>query len=128
MKMAAKMAVARDRAVLAPLAPKTVPDAPAPKPAPASAPLPRWMRTRPTIANAENTCTTVKMIRHIGNPSLTRGSRQNRQELIRLERGSADQSSIDVRHREQLRRIACLDAAAIENARSGGNSSIPHLN
>ena len=41
MKIAAKIAVARDRAVLAPRAPKTVPEAPAPKPAPASAPLPR---------------------------------------------------------------------------------------
>ena len=41
MKMAAKIAVARDSAVLAPRAPNTVPDAPAPKPAPASAPLPR---------------------------------------------------------------------------------------
>jgi hypothetical protein len=50
MKIAAKIAVARDSAVLAPRAPKTVPDAPAPKPAPASAPLPRCSRTRPMIA------------------------------------------------------------------------------
>ena len=34
-------AVARDSAVVAPRAPNTVPEAPAPKPAPASAPLPR---------------------------------------------------------------------------------------
>jgi hypothetical protein len=32
MKMAAKIAVARDNAVEAPRAPKTVPEAPAPKP------------------------------------------------------------------------------------------------
>lgn len=41
MKIATKMAVARDNAVPAPRAPKTVPEAPEPKPAPASAPLPR---------------------------------------------------------------------------------------
>ena len=41
MKIATKIAVARESAVLAPRAPKTVPDEPEPKPAPASAPLPR---------------------------------------------------------------------------------------
>ena len=55
MKIAAKMAVARDSAVLAPRAPNTVPEAPAPKPAPASAPLPRCSSTRPMIATAEST-------------------------------------------------------------------------
>ena len=41
MKIAANMAVAFDNAVEAPVAPNTVPEAPAPNPAPASAPLPR---------------------------------------------------------------------------------------
>src|SRR5271170_4874981 len=41
MNIAANTAVVRDSAVVAPRAPNTVPDAPAPKPAPASAPLPR---------------------------------------------------------------------------------------
>jgi hypothetical protein len=50
MKIAAKIAVARDSAVLAPRAPKTLPEAPAPKPAPASAPLPRCISTSPIIA------------------------------------------------------------------------------
>jgi len=60
MKIAAKIAVARDSAVLAPRAPNTVPDAPAPKPAPASAPFPRWSRTSPMIAKHEITCRIVK--------------------------------------------------------------------
>ncbi len=55
MKTAAKIAVARDSAVLAPRAPNTVPEAPAPKPAPASAPLPRWISTRKMIATQEIT-------------------------------------------------------------------------
>ena len=50
MNIAASTAVARDSAVLAPRAPNTVPEAPAPKPAPASAPLPRWSSTSATIA------------------------------------------------------------------------------
>ena len=53
MKIAARIAVARDSAVLAPRAPNTVPEAPAPKPAPASAPLPRWSSTSATIAAAQ---------------------------------------------------------------------------
>jgi len=53
MKIAARMAVARDSAVLAPRAPNTVPEAPAPKPAPASAPLPRWSSTSATMAAAQ---------------------------------------------------------------------------
>ena len=45
MNTAARIAVARDSAVVAPRAPNTVPEAPAPKPAPASAPLPRCIST-----------------------------------------------------------------------------------
>ncbi len=44
--------VARDKKFAEPRAPKTVPDAPAPKPVPASAPLPRCSSTRPTIIAA----------------------------------------------------------------------------
>src|SRR5947207_6858698 len=61
MKIAASTAVARDSAVVAPRAPNTVPEAPAPKPAPASAPLPRCSRTRPMMARAENSCTIVRI-------------------------------------------------------------------
>ena len=53
MNNAARMAVARDSAVLAPRAPNTVPEAPAPKPAPASAPLPRCSSTSPTMEKAQ---------------------------------------------------------------------------
>src|SRR5262249_22980252 len=61
MKIAANTAVARDNAVVAPRAPNTVPEAPAPKPAPASAPLPRWSSTRPTIPIDETTCMTERI-------------------------------------------------------------------
>src|SRR5438105_2997756 len=126
MKIAARMAVARDSAVVAPRAPNTVPEAPEPKPAPASAPLPRCSSTSSTMAMAENNCTNVKIRRHIGKTHSSRsGSGQDCQELIRLQRGATDQTAVDIRHREQLGRIAGLDAAAIKNARGGGDSSIP---
>src|SRR5215831_1394139 len=127
MKMAANTAVARDSAVVAPRAPNTVPEAPAPKPAPASAPLPRWSSTRPTITNADSNCTAVRMLRnHIGRSHLPGpGGGQDRQEFVGLERGATDQSAVDVRHREQLGRVARLDAATVEDARGGRDSSIP---
>ncbi len=65
MNTAVKIAVARESAVPAPRAPNTVPEAPAPKPAPASAPLPRWSMTSPTIASALKNCTNVNAIRNM---------------------------------------------------------------
>src|SRR6516162_11780040 len=53
------------------------------------------------------------------------GSAQDRQKLIRLERGATDQPAIHIRHREQVRGIARLDAATVENAGGGRNFSIP---
>ena len=53
----ANSAVNLENSVLVPRAPKTVPDAPEPKPAPASAPLPRCSKTRPIIISASSTCT-----------------------------------------------------------------------
>src|SRR5262249_29388840 len=50
---------------------------------------------------------------------------QDRQELIRLERGATDQPAIDIGHRKYICRIARLDAAAVEDARRAGNFSIP---
>src|SRR5687767_682688 len=127
MKIAANSAVARDSAVRAPRAPNTVPDAPAPKPAPASAPLPRWISTSAMIAIELKTCRTVRAVRNIRlGPRVlpaTRG-RQDRQKFFSLERGAPDQSTIHIGHREQLGRIAGLDAAAIEDARRGRDSSI----
>lgn len=52
----ATTAVDLDRNVADPRAPKTVPEAPEPKPAPASAPLPRCSSTRATIAMHRKTC------------------------------------------------------------------------
>ena len=46
---AASTPVAREKKVAEPRAPNTVPDAPAPNPVPASAPLPRCNSTRPMI-------------------------------------------------------------------------------
>src|SRR4051812_44370512 len=136
MNTAAKIAVARDSAVLAPRAPKTVPDAPAPKPAPASAPLPRCSRTSAMIEMAENTWMIVKAMRNMFQllysgvrlinsqscepeaGSLVRpGRSQDREKFVGLERGAADEPAVDIGHREQLRRITGLDAAAIQNAR-----------
>src|SRR6184192_4740213 len=126
MKIAASTAVARDSAVVAPRAPNTVPEAPAPKPAPASAPLPRCSRTRPMMARAENSCTIVRIQRNIGNTRSSRsGSGQDAQKLIRLQRRATDQTAVDVRHGEELRRVTGLDAASVEDAGGGRNSSIP---
>src|SRR5437879_3330734 len=126
MKIAASTAVARDSAVVAPRAPNTVPEAPAPKPAPASAPLPRCSRTRPMMATAENNCTIVRIQRNIGNTRSSRsGSGQDAQKLIRLQRRATDQTAVDVRHGEEFRRVTGLDAAAVEDAGGGRNPRIP---
>ena len=52
----ASTAVAREKNVAEPRAPNTVPEAPAPNPVPASAPLPRCSSTRATIKAAIDTC------------------------------------------------------------------------
>src|SRR5690606_31056395 len=52
----ASSAVVLDRKFAEPRAPKTVPDAPAPKPVPASAPLPRCRSTSPTIIRHTSIC------------------------------------------------------------------------
>jgi hypothetical protein len=65
MKTAAKTAVARDKPVVAPRAPKTLPDAPAPNPAPASAPRPRCNSTSAMIAREENTWTMVSAVNNM---------------------------------------------------------------
>ena len=45
--------------------------------------------------------------------SVRPGRSQDCEEFIGLERGAADEPAVDVGHREQIRRIAGLDAAAI---------------
>src|SRR5213080_1981621 len=126
MKIAASTAVARDSAVVAPRAPNTVPEAPAPKPAPASAPLPRCSRTRPMMATAENNCTIVRIQRNIGNTRSSRsGSGQDAQKLIRLQRRATDQTAVDVRHGEELRGFTGLALPSEENAGGARNPTIP---
>src|SRR5580698_506385 len=127
MKIPAKIAVARESAVVAPRAPNTVPEAPAPKPAPASAPLPRCSSTSPMMAPADSSCTRVRiLVNHIGKTHSSSGrGGQDCQELISLKRGATDQPAVDVRHREQLGRVTGLHTAAIKNACGGRNSSIP---
>src|SRR6478609_8814212 len=56
-------------------------------------------------------------------PSPRRG--QDRQKFIRLERGATDQPAVDIRHREQFRRVTRFDTATVEDARRGGDFSIP---
>ena len=58
-KMAAATAVDFDRKLEEPEAPNKLPEAPEPKAAPMSAPLPCCSSTRPMIATAEMTCTTI---------------------------------------------------------------------
>src|SRR5579883_2730838 len=57
---AANTAVSLENSVAVPRAPNTVPEAPAPNPAPASAPLPRCSSTRPMIISASNRCTIMR--------------------------------------------------------------------
>jgi hypothetical protein len=58
-KMAAASAVDFDRKLEEPEAPNKLPEAPEPKAAPISAPLPCCSSTKPMIATAEMTCTTI---------------------------------------------------------------------
>ena len=58
-KIAAASAVDLDRKFEEPEAPNRLPDAPEPKAAPMSAPLPCCSKTRPTMAIADRTCTTI---------------------------------------------------------------------
>ena len=92
---AANTAVNFENNVAVPRAPKTVPEAPEPNPAPASAPFPRCM----------------------SDLSMSRGSRRAYlKKLIGAQRRAAHQTAVHIAHREQLRRIRCLDAAAVQNA------------
>ena len=111
--------------VLAPRAPNTVPEAPAPKPAPASAPLPRCTSTRADDGEApKETSRIVESSQHLCVPDSARAAAADREEFLGLERGAADEPAIDVRHRKELRGIPRLHAAAILDAHEGGDISI----
>src|SRR5579859_3393120 len=127
--IAANTAVNFENKVLVPRAPNTVPDAPEPKPAPASAPLPRCRSTSPMIISASNTCTPRMNPRNIRNLSMASGrSRANLLKLIGAQRSATDQTAIHVGHREQLRGIAGLYAAAVENPQMARYLSILRVN
>src|ERR1039458_5929329 len=97
MKIAARMAVARDRAVLAPRAPNTVPEAPAPNPAPASAPLPRWSSTSATMAAAQKKWMIIRNVCNILGVPLSAARRgYDAQEFLCFQRGATDQAAVDV--------------------------------
>src|SRR5882672_12544434 len=124
-KTAARKAVVRERKLAEPLAPNRLPEAPLPKAAPTSAPLPCWSRTRPMMMSATMTSTTrisvnqksmcVPFRSTFPGDSLAAGRRADRNEIFRHQRRSADQSSVDVGHREQLGRVCRLDAAPVED-------------
>src|ERR1700676_3084537 len=125
MKIAARIAVARDSAVLAPRAPNTVPEAPAPKPAPASAPLPRWSSTSATMAAAQKKWMIISNVCNIWVPLSAARRGHDAQEFLCFQRGATDQTAIDVGLQKQLAGITRLDAAAVKDPQVGGDFSIP---
>src|SRR5437879_1611133 len=121
------MAVVRDRKFAEPLAPNRLPEAPLPKAAPTSAPLPCWSRTRPMMKSATTTSTTrisvnQKSILH--SPELSPRRSADRDEVLRRERGPADQAAVDVGHREQLGGVVWLDAAAVQDRHVRGQCPV----
>ena len=52
------------------------------------------------------------------------GGLANRQEISRLERGTADQSAIDVFHGKQFCGITRVHAASVENPYPGGHIAV----
>src|SRR5665213_1649910 len=121
----ANTAVNFENKVLVPRAPNTVPDAPAPNPAPASAPLPFCRSTSPMIISASNICTAKIKPRSIRNLSVANGrSRANLPKLISAQRSATYQPTIHIGHAKQLRRIAGLDAATVEDTQMARHLSI----
>ena len=133
MNTAARIAVARDSAVPAPRAPNTVPEAPAPKPAPASAPLPRWISTSADDATAADelhdsqnryatsaNCSTDGYCR---GPSAAAAARMVRNSSAFSEAPPISPPSTSG-IANSSRRIARLDAAAVEDTNRSGNFSI----
>src|SRR5438477_742204 len=116
---AARTPVVRERKFAEPVAPNRLPEAPPPKPEPMSAPLPCWSSTRPMIARAVSTCSTMRTWVNIWTSPFRSCGMQDRQKIFRHERRPADQPAIDVRHRKDRRRVLRLHAAAIQDAYVG---------
>src|SRR6267143_4893450 len=90
--------------------------APPPKPEPMSAPLPCWSSTRPMIASATTTCSTISTLVQPIMSSSFRRRLNDGEKFPRVQRRPADQAAVDVRHGEQRRGVAGLHAPAIENS------------
>ena len=106
-------AVARLRKVALPRAPNREPEAPPPNAAPVSAPRPCCSSTRPMMLSDSSSAVTRRVVYiELFSHGLADG-----QEFVGLQRCAADQAAVDIRHGEQLRGIACLDAAAVEHDR-----------
>src|SRR5882672_238263 len=127
-KTTASIAVVRERKFAEPLAPNRLPEAPLPKAAPTSAPLPCWSRTRPMMHSATTTSMTRIRVNqksmfflsdHVSRDILAARRRTDRDEVLGRQRRPADQSSVDVGHREQLLRVPRLHAAAVEDREPG---------
>src|SRR5882672_4212802 len=127
-KTTASIAVVRERKLAEPLAPNRLPEAPLPKAAPTSAPLPCWRSTRPMMHSATMTSMTRIRVnqksmflpfRSCSACDLAARGRADRDEILGHERRAADQSSVDVGHREQIFRVPGLHAAAVENREAG---------
>src|ERR1700730_8483190 len=128
-KQVASTAVIFEKKVAEARAPNTVPDAPAPNPAPESAPLPRWMSTSTVMPIASEACTNSRSVCSIcllDRPRATSGrGGADPQKFVDLQGRSADESTVDIGHGEQLRGIGRLDTAAVHHPERGGDSSIP---
>src|SRR5438552_10756694 len=112
------MAVVRERKLAEPLAPNRLPEAPLPKAAPTSAPLPCWSRTRPMMQSATMTSTmriSVNQKSILHSPELSPRPSADGDDILRHERSPADQSAVDVGHRQQFGGVVGLDAAAVQD-------------
>src|SRR5688572_32534785 len=97
-KTVARTAVVRDRKLAEPLAPNRLPEEPPPKPEPMSAPRPCCRSTRPMIASASSTCSTISTLVQSITSSLCARlpcSRGDRDEFLRYQRRAADQAAVD---------------------------------
>src|SRR5437773_10526925 len=75
-----------------------------------SAPLPCWSSTRPMIASATSTCSTISTLVQPIMSSSFRRRLNDGEKFLRDQRRPADQAAVDVRHGEQCRCVAGLHA------------------
>src|SRR6185312_6716197 len=117
------MAVVRERKLAAPALPKRLPAEPLPNAAPMSAPLPCWSSTSTTMPTAARMCNTrINVCIDCLSPGP--GSAPDPHEFLSHQRCPADESAVDVRHREQFRRVRRLDAAAVQDRQPFGHARV----